>query len=178
MEPSISAQLDSVCFCNLVPPIPFPRFYPDSHLPVLPSIQPSNFPSSFERQTRQHLVNAVVLVHLPRGLFSAALNVRDQLFRSLSAYQVPQSVQYLFSSRESSHQVGFSFLCARYRKFCPWIASLEVFSLLSSTRVDQKLKALSPALFSSSHIGRHESWLLRSISSVGLMILIFLQSSH
>jgi len=68
--------------------IPFRRFYPDSCMPVLSLIQPSNFRSSFECQTRQHLVNTMVLVHPPRGLLSTALNVRAQLFRSLGAYQV------------------------------------------------------------------------------------------
>jgi len=101
MEPAISAQVDSALLRSMVLSIPFPFLYPDSHLPVLSSIQPSNLPSSFERQTHQHLVNLVVLVHPPRGLFSAALNVRYQLFRSVGAYQVPQSVQYLFFSREA-----------------------------------------------------------------------------
>jgi len=123
MEPSISAQLDSALLCDMVLSIPFPCFYPDSHLPVLSSIQPSIFPSSFERQTCQHLVNVVVLVHPPRGLFSAALNVRDQPFRSLAAYQVPQSVQYLFSSRETSLSSGLSASSA------PDIVSLALGSL-------------------------------------------------
>ena len=62
-----------------------------------------------------------------------SINVRTQLFRSLGAYQVPQSVQYLFSSREAPPS-GLSVplhVYARHRRSCPWIAFLIVSSLLS-----------------------------------------------
>ena len=151
------------CTSHFVPPLLSARPFID------PALQLS---CSFEHQTHQHFVNIVVLVHPPGGLFPAALNVRDQLFRSLGAYQVPQSV--IFSSSRKA------FLCSRHRKSCPWIASPIVFLLLSSadskSRPDFKPQGPSSSdlSFSSSHIGLHEGWLLRSISLVGLMILIFL----
>ena len=163
MELSISTQLDYTLLCNRAHPISFPRFRPDSHLRVLSSVQPSNFPCSFEHQIG-HLVNVVVLMHPPRGLFSAALNIRDQLFRSLSAYQVPQSVQYLFSSREAFPPSGLSASSA------PEIVSLPLRrfprSLLTTLirRFQELPRTQGPSSshlsFSSSHIGLHKLWSL------------------
>ena len=146
MEPSISAQLDCVRFCNLVPPIPFPRFYPDSHLPVLSSIQPSNFRSSFERQTRQHLVTVVVLVHPPRGCSAQCL--RSALSKPRRLPSSSKRAISLFPSRSLPVKWAISFLCTTHRKSYPWMGSLIVSSLLSSADFQSQadLKVLPPAI--------------------------------
>jgi len=107
MEPSISAQLDCVRFCNLVPPIPFPRFYPDSHLPVLSSIQPSNFRSSFERQSRQPLVNVVVLVHPPQALNFRAQLSKPQRFSASAPIKSSKACNISFPFTKTPYPVGF-----------------------------------------------------------------------
>ena len=54
----------------------------------------------------------------------------------------------LFLSRSLPAKWGFSFLCARDRKSCPWIASLIVSLLLSSADFKSRpeLKVLPPAI--------------------------------
>jgi len=141
MEPSISTQLNSVRFCDLVLPIPFPRFYPDSHLPVLSSIQPSNFRSSFERQTRQRLVNTMVLVHPPRGLLYGPQCSSSTLSKPWRLPSFFNACSISFPFAKPPHQVGFRFFCARHHRSFPCIASLEVSSLLSSARVDQNSRS-------------------------------------
>jgi len=162
----------------MVLPIPFPCFHLDSHLPVLSAIQHSNFRSWFERQSRQH----VVLVHPPRGCSSQ--RSRSTLSKPRRLPSSSKCTTSIFLSRSFPVQWAISFLCPRHRKSCSWIASLIVSSLPSSADFKSRPETQGPSSgdlsFSSSHIGRHESWplTLRWISLVGLMILIFPQYSH
>ena len=122
----------------------------------------------------------MVLVHPPRGCSSqCSRSTLSQPRRLPSSSKCTISI---FLSRSFPVQWAISFLCARHRRSCPLIASLIVSSLPSSADFKSRPETQGPSSsdlsFSSSHVGRHESWLLRSISLVGLVILIFPQSSH
>jgi len=143
---------------------------------VLSAIQHSNFRSSFERQSRQH----VVLVHPLRDCSSQCS--RSTLSKPRRLPSSSKCTISIFLSRSFPVQWAISFVCARHRRSCPWIASLIVSSLPSSadfkSRPETQGSSSSDLSFSSSHIGRHERWSLRSISLVCLVVLTFPQSSY
>jgi len=123
-------------------PFPFPCFHLDSHLPVLSAIQHSNFRSSFERQSRQH----VVLVHPPRGCSSQCSRATLSKPRRLPSSS--KCTTYIFPSRSFPVQWTFSFLCARHHESCPWTVSLIVSLLLSSADFKSRpeLKVIPPVI--------------------------------
>jgi len=88
----------------------------------------------------------------------------------------------IFPSRSFPIQWTFSFLCARHHESCPWTVSIIVSLLLSSadfkSRPETQGSSSSDLSFSSSHIGCHERWSLRSIPLVCLVVLTFPQSSY
>ena len=102
--------------------------------------------------------------------------------RSTSTLSKPRGLQSsskrvisLFLLRNLLIKRAFSFFCDRHRKSCPRIASLVVSSLLSSADFKSRPKtqgsSSSDLSFSSSHIGLHERWSLRSNLSVDLVII-------